>query len=131
LTPYIIEYQFRKNLYHGSNYLFIIIILDLKSPYQISRNNRNWKYIKTYLIRASAEQFLRSIYLSNLEEIDYYLDILFATLSNIVIKIVPFVKLNIYTAFWWTAEVNTTIQNLKKAGRELTRNSSNFNIKEN
>jgi hypothetical protein len=65
--------------------------------------------MKMHLIRASAEQLPRSIYLNSPEKIDYYLDILFAILSNIVIKIVPFAKSNIYTALWWTAEINTVI----------------------
>jgi hypothetical protein len=54
--------------------------------------------MKTYLTRASAEQLPRPIYLNSPEEIDYYLNILFAVLSNIVIKTVPFAKLNIYAA---------------------------------
>jgi hypothetical protein len=56
--------------------------------------------MKIYLIRASAEQFSRPIYLNNPEEIDYYLDILFAILFNIMIKIVPFAKSNIYAVPW-------------------------------
>jgi hypothetical protein len=75
----------------------IIIILNLKPPYQASRSDCSWKRIKMHLIRASAEQLPRPIYLSSPEEIDYYLNILFAVLSNIMIKMVSFAKLNIYT----------------------------------
>jgi hypothetical protein len=49
-----------------------------------------------YLICASVEQLPRSIYLNNSEEIDYYLNILFSVLFNIVIKTVFFAKSNIY-----------------------------------
>ncbi len=130
LTPYIIECQLRENLCHGSDHLPIAIILDLKPPHRAPRSARSWKCIETHLIRASVKQLPRSIYLNSPGEIDCYLDTLFAILFNIVTKIVFFAKLNIYAVSWWTADVNTTVQNLKKTDKELTRNLDNFDIRE-